>query len=136
MRRAVAALCLSLVFAGASAVEPAAPGPVSAQEAHRLGLAYRNGDGVARDLRQAGYWLEKAAEGQVPEAMFMLAVMLLEGELPPDEARARRWLELAATEYEHAASWQQLALIEPDPERARQLLRRAAHALQHQRAPN
>lgn len=134
MKLLLASALAGALLAGSVQAAPGAPGSADPLAAHRLGLAYRNGDGVAQDVRLARYWLEVAARAGVADAMFMLAVMLLEGELPLDEAGARRWLELAATEYEHAASWQQLALMEPDPERARQLLRRAAHALDHRPA--
>ena len=66
--------------------------------------------------------------------MFILANMLLDGEcVARDEAEARRWLE-AAAQMDHAEAWQQLALMEPDPVKAAQLMRRAAHALTHRGA--
>lgn len=107
--------------------------PVMAQHgdegdiAYRRGLAYRSGG----DGALAVHWLGVAAGRGMPEAMFMLANMLLEGQgVPRDEAAARRWLE-AAAELDYPEAWQQLALMEPDAERAAQLMRRAAHALTH-----
>jgi TPR repeat protein len=107
--------------------------PVMAQHgdegdiAFRRGLAYRSGG----DAALAVHWLAVAAGRGMPEAMFMLANMLLDGDgVPRDEAAARRWLE-AAAELDYPEAWQQLALMETDPERAAQLMRRAAHALTH-----
>jgi TPR repeat protein len=119
-----------------------------AQAAYRLGLAYRNGscsDGnsngnsegsggghcVARDPALALRWLGRAAEGGVPAAMFILAHMLAEGEgTAPDAAAARRWLA-AAAQAEYPEALQELAMEERDPVRAAELLREAAHAMQH-----
>ncbi|MBQ5947710.1 tetratricopeptide repeat protein [Massilia sp. ST3] len=93
----------------------------------RRGLAYRsNGDAAL-----AAHWLSVAATRGVPEAMFILANMRLEGEgVARDEGEARRLLEEAA-QMDYAEAWQQLALMEKDPVKAAQLMRRAAHALTH-----
>ena len=108
--------------------------PVMAQHgdegdmAYRRALAYRSSDPAL-----AAHWLGVAASRGMPEAMFLLASLLLDGEgVPRDEAAARRWLE-AAAELDYPEAWQQLALIEPDPQRAAQLMRRAAHALTHRK---
>ena len=54
-----------------------------------------------------------------------------ERDVDPDPlVQVRRWLE-AAAELDYPEAWQQLALLEPDPQRAAQLMRRAAHALTH-----
>jgi TPR repeat protein len=75
--------------------------------------------------------LQQRAEGGEPAAMFLLAHMLADGEGgPPDAAGARVWLERAA-ELEYPEALQELALNEPDPERAEALMRAAAHALAH-----
>lgn len=95
--------------------------------AFRRALTYRS----AGDPALAVHWLGVAAGRGMPEAMFLLANMLLEGEgAARDEAAARRWLE-AATELDYPEAWQQLALMEKDPARAAQLMRRAGHALLH-----
>ncbi|MCC2974548.1 hypothetical protein [Massilia sp. IC2-476] len=79
----------------------------------------------------AAHWLGVAAARGMPEAMFLLANMLLEGDgVPKDEAAARRWLA-AATEQDYPEAWQQLGMMEKDPEKAGQYFRRAAHALTH-----
>jgi len=103
-----------------------------AEAAYRRGLAYRNGgDGMARDAAQAVRWLGTAATGGVPAAMFILSHMLAEGEgTPRDPAAARRWLETAA-QAEYPEALQELAMEERDPARAAELLREAAHAMQH-----
>ncbi len=95
--------------------------------AYRRGLAYRSGG----DAALAVHWLGVAAARGMPEAMFMLATMLLDGEGGPrDEATARKWLE-AAAEMDYPEAWQQLGLMEQDPEKAGWYMRRAAHALSH-----
>ena len=120
----------ALLLAGLLSVQP-----VLAQHgdegdlAYRRALAYRSSGNAALAL----HWLNVAAGRGMPEAMFMLANMLQDGEGGPrDEAAARRWLE-AAAELDYPEAWQQLALMESDPQRAAQLMRRAAHALGHRR---
>ena len=93
----------------------------------RRGMAYRDGGKPAL----AAHWLGVAAARGMPEAMFLLANMLLEGDgVPKDEAEARRWL-LEATQLDYPEAWQQLGMMEKDPEKAAQYMRRAAHALTH-----
>jgi TPR repeat protein len=75
--------------------------------------------------------LQQEAEAGAPAAMFLLAHMLAEGEGGPrDAAAARAWLERAA-EADYPEALQELALAEPDPQRAESLMRAAAHALAH-----
>ena len=120
----VALLVAALLGAGGPAAQ-------DAQAAYRLGLAYRNGVGVAPDAARAASLIGAAAQGQVPAAMFTLSNMLASGEgVAKDEVEARRWLEAAAA-LGYAAALQQLALTEPDPRKADLLMRQAAHALQH-----
>ena len=103
----------------------------AAQEAHRMGMNYRNGAGVAQDAARALRWMKKAADCQLPAAMFTLSNMLAAGEgAVPDAAQARHWLEAAAA-LGYPEALQQLALSEPDPRKAELLMRQAAHALQH-----
>lgn len=93
----------------------------------RRGLAYRAGG----DAALAAHWLGVAAARGLPEAKFLLANMLLEGDgVPKDEAAARRWL-VEATEQDYPEAWQQLGMMEKDPDKAAQYFRRAAHALTH-----
>jgi len=123
MMRALVLLAALLVSGGTAAQD--------AQAAYRLGLAYRNGAGVAQDAVRAASLIETAAKGQVPAAMFTLSNMLASGEgRTKDEVEARRWLEAAAA-LGYPAALQQLALTEPDPRKADLLMRQAAHALQH-----
>ncbi|MFC0251764.1 tetratricopeptide repeat protein [Massilia consociata] len=107
--------------------------PVAAQHgdeadvAYRRGLSHKNGG----DAGLAAHWLGVAAARGMPEAMFMLANMLLDGDgVPRDEAAARTWLE-AAAELDYPEAWQQLGMLEKDPQKAAQYMRRAAHALTH-----
>jgi TPR repeat protein len=124
MKRIVtAAILVALGTTDAAATDPAA--------ALRLGLAWRNGIGRAVDPVAARRCLQEAAEGGAPAAMFVLAQMLAAGEGgPPDAVAARAWLQEAA-EREYPEALQELALTEPDPQRADALMRAAAHALAH-----
>jgi TPR repeat protein len=126
MRRIVAIAmlaALALATAADAATDPSA--------ALRLGLAWRNGIGRGADPVAARRCLQEAAEGGEPAAMFVLAHMLADGEGgPPDVVAARTWLERAA-EREYPEALQELALAEPDPQRADALMRAAAHALAH-----
>lgn len=124
-RFAGALTMLALLAGGASA--QAAP----ADQDYLRGLAYRNGDGVPRDAALAVRCLTRAAERGVPAAMFILSHMLLEGEgAPRDAPGARRWLE-AAAQAEYPEALQEMAMAERDPARSAELLREAAHAMQH-----
>ena len=134
----MSALLLALVLVGGAA-QAAEPAPAlqaraqggDAQAAYRLGLMARNGEGLPRDAALAARWMEQAARVQLPQAMFTLSNMLMAGEgVVRDEAAARGWLEQAA-EMGHPAALQELALREPDAQKAELLMRQAAHALQH-----
>jgi TPR repeat protein len=93
---------------------------------------YRNGTGVAVDKARALRLFEQAARAGDADAAFTLANMLRDGEgTAPDPVAARRWLQRAA-DGESPEALQQLAMEEPDPARAAQLLKEAAHALTHQ----
>lgn len=75
--------------------------------------------------------LQQRAEGGEPAAMFLLAHMLADGEGgAPDAAAAHAWLARAAA-LDYPEALQELALGEPDPQRADALMRAAAHALAH-----
>jgi len=68
-----------------------------AQAAYYLGMMYKNGMAVARDLKAAAYWLQFSANRQTPAAMYALAKLYLSGEgVKRDELAARRWIEKAA----------------------------------------
>jgi len=85
-------------------------------------------DANAEDARRR---LQQRAEGGEPAAMFLLAHMLADGEGGGrDAVAARAWLERAA-DLEYPEALQELALSEPDPQRAGSLMRMAAHALAH-----
>ena len=92
----------------------------------------RNGDGVPIDKPRAARLFEKAALAGNADAAFLLANMLREGDgVPQDRVAAQRWL-LKAADGESPEALQQLAMEEPDPARAAQLFKEAAHALTHQ----
>jgi TPR repeat protein len=113
MKRMLAAILLAAQVPFACAVSPEC-------------LARRTADAVA-----GRHCLQREADNNDPAAMFLLAHMLAEGEGGVrDTAAARRWLERAA-ELEYPEALQELALNEPDPQRADALMRAAAHALAH-----
>lgn len=126
MKMLVLLLLLALLCGGAAQAQPD-----DARAAYTAGLMVRNGTGVARDAVLAARWIELAARGGLPEAMFTWSNMLAAGEgVAPDAAEARRWLEASAA-LGYAAALQELALKEPDPRQAELLMRQAAHSLQH-----
>jgi TPR repeat protein len=87
--------------------------------------------GRPTDAAAARRCLQREAERGEPAAMFLLAHMLADGEGGARDAEAARaWLEKAA-ELEYPEALQELALAEPDPQRAESLMRAAAHALAH-----
>lgn len=123
MKRGLTAALIALVLAQPAMAQHGDEGDI----AYRRGLAYKSGG----DGALAAHWLGVAASRGMPEAMFKLATMLLEGDgAPRDEAQARKWLE-AAAELDYPEAWQQLGMMEPDPQKAAQYMRRAAHALTH-----
>ncbi len=123
MRRVFIALLAALMLAQPVQAQHGDEGDI----AYRRALSYRSGG----DPALAVHWLGVAAARGMPEAMFMLATMLLDGDgAPRDEAQARLWLE-AAAELDYPEAWQQLGMMELDPQKAAQYLRRAAHALTH-----
>lgn len=123
MKRVLAAALAAMLLAQPVMAQHGDEGDI----AFRRGIAYRdNGDAAL-----AAHWLGVAAARGMPEAMFLLANMLLEGDgVPKDEAAARHWLE-QATQLDYPEAWQQLGMMEKDPEKAAQYMRRAAHALTH-----
>jgi len=61
-----------------------------------IGLAYRNGWGVAKDLNQAISWYKLSAEQQNTSAQFLLGLALLESSKDEDISSGINWLHLAA----------------------------------------
>lgn len=51
----------------------------SAIAQHYLGLKYKKGDGVPQDYFLAFHWFKKAAEQELPEAIYQLGLMYEEG---------------------------------------------------------
>jgi TPR repeat protein len=84
---------------------------------------YRNGTGVAVDKARAVRLFQLAAEAGDADAAFTLANM-------QDRVAAQRWLQRAA-DGESPEALQELAMAEPDPARAAQLMKQSAHALTH-----
>nr|WP_314544355.1 hypothetical protein [uncultured Massilia sp.] len=131
MKRQLLAASLLLAAVLARAADGLPPQALADWE---RGLKQRNGVGVPRDATAARAALERAAAGGVPAAMFTLAQMQMAGEGGArDEAAAQRWIARAA-QVEYPEALQELAMRamrEPDPVRAGELMREAAHALQH-----
>jgi TPR repeat protein len=62
-----------------------------------LGAMYYDGEGVARDYRQALNWYRKAAEQGFAEAQYNLGFMYYMGKgVERDRVEARRWFHSAA----------------------------------------
>lgn len=79
-----------------------------------VGLRYARGQGVSRDVVEAGRWFRQAAEAGDADAAFNLGVLHASGALSPavpDHAAARRWFE-AAAEKGHAGARYNLGLME------------------------
>ena len=63
-----------------------------------LGAAYLSGKGVARDLKQAAYWYEKAANSGDPGAQLEVGYFYQAGiGVDRDPAQAAKWFERAAS---------------------------------------
>jgi len=62
-----------------------------------MGLMYRTGDGVTKDIPEAVKWLQKAAKKGHLEAQYTLGAMYENGDgVEKDRARASKWLKMAA----------------------------------------
>lgn len=125
------ALLLALLCGGAAQAQLD-----DARAAYRTGLALRNGvngtANVVANAALAAQSIARAARAGLPEAMFTWSNMLAAGEgVAPDAPAARSWLEESAA-LGYAPALQELAMREPDPNRAALLMRQAEHALRHQ----
>lgn len=125
--------CLACMLFGLATAAQASPSLFD------QGRMYRHGDGVARDSVRAFGLVERAASSGDAAAMFTLSNMLEAGEgAPRNRDAARKWLEAAAAS-ESPEALQQLALhlqdgtmgYDVDRVRSAQLMREAAHAMQH-----
>ncbi len=133
MIRSVLALLVAL--SGPAAAHDAPIGAAAAAD-YEQGRRQRGSDSV-----RAMAHFEAAARLHHPAAMFALSNMLAAGEgAARDETAARRWLERAA-DLDYPEALQQMALhlhdgslgYPRDEQRAAQLMRAVAHALQHRR---
>ena len=101
----IAAFCMILVrSASARAAEPDIPkiqagaerGSIA--EEIKLGTAYLTGQGVARDVKQAAYWYEKAANSGDPGAQLEIGYFYQAGiGVDRNPARAAQWFERASS---------------------------------------
>ena len=68
-----------------------------AEAQYKLGLIYRNGQGVPQDYKEVVRWLRLAAEQGLDEAQSELGVRYGNGQgVPQDNKEAARWYGLAA----------------------------------------
>ena len=69
-----------------------------AKAQNNLGVMYANGEGVARDDKQAAFWFRKAAEQGYAEAQLILGLMYNEGQgdVAKDSSQAFAWFRKAA----------------------------------------
>ncbi len=68
-----------------------------------LARAYEHGDGVAKDRDQAKLWARKAAAQGLPQAQFLLGVLVLETE--KNAAESVKWFRAAAAHGFAPAQW-------------------------------
>ncbi len=66
--------------------------------AYSLALLYREGRGVGKDMKQAAFWLLRAAQGDYLAAEVEYGIMLFNGAdgVPADEPGGAKWLLRAA----------------------------------------
>jgi TPR repeat protein len=89
---------------------PANTPPSDAEMLCRQGLKFANGDGVARDYKQAVDCYQKAANENHIEAQYQLGLLYWQGRgVPRNEAIALQWLRRAA-EQGHAGAQYQVGL--------------------------
>jgi hypothetical protein len=100
---------------------------------YQLGKAYINGDGVAKDPKEAVKWLQHAADQGHAEAQFNLGVSYANGEgVNEDAEEAVKWFRKAAEQGESkaqcalGASYQTGTGILKNPEQAASWYRKAA----------
>lgn len=68
----------------------------NAEAQYNLGMMYRAGRGVPRDIKEAAKWYRLAAEQGNPLAQFNLGWMYASGKgVPQDYVRSRMWFNVA-----------------------------------------
>jgi TPR repeat protein len=73
---------------------------------YNLGLAYANGQGLAKDEAEAAKWYRKAAEQNYAEAQYNLAVCFRDGQgVAKDDAEAAKWFCKAAEQDDAKAQY-------------------------------
>ena len=79
---------------------------------NKLGIRYRDGKGVRKDVAEALVWYRRAAEQGHPKAQFNLSNMYHYGQgVPKDYSEAFRWMEKSADQgYAYAQSCSRLQL--------------------------
>lgn len=82
----------------------------SVYAASYLGGLYRRGLDVPADLHESATWYRRAAMGGDLMAQYTLATMLVNGEVPRDDAEAFRWMK-AAADREFRAALTQVGLM-------------------------
>jgi len=91
---------------------------VNALEQLQTGIRYYKGDGVAKDYKQAIYWLTKSAEQGNQIAQTTLGYIFYKGEgVPQDHAQAIQWYSKAA-EQGNVDAQRNLGILYNNPESA------------------
>jgi hypothetical protein len=68
----------------------------NAEAQYNLGMMYRAGRGVPRDVKESGKWYQLAAEQGHPLAQFNLGWMYISGKgVPQDPVKGLMWLDIA-----------------------------------------
>lgn len=68
-----------------------------AKAQYKLGVLYKNGQGVPHDFSEAAKWFNKAAEQGYAKAQYNLAILYYNGRgVPKDVSEAKKWLRKAA----------------------------------------
>lgn len=78
---------------------------------NHLGVDYRRGEGVPKDIEKAVYWFRKAIEQNNPKAMRNLGQLYKEGEEIPKDIKKAVELIMRAAQLGHSSAQNSLALM-------------------------
>lgn len=74
------------------------------EAAELLGILYKNGQGVEKDIAKSAEWMMKAADANRPLAQHHLGVMYFRGEgMTADAVKALMWLHIAIVHYQEGS---------------------------------
>lgn len=116
---------------GRNALRLAEKGNMEAAEL--VGILYKNGQGIEKDIAKSAEWMAKAADANRPLAQHHLGVMYFRGEgVTVDPVKALMWLHIAIVHYQEGAKKDRarkdrdsilMQLTRRDKERALQMAR-------------